>query len=148
MGSERAGALPSQLSGGETARAGLAVALANDPAVVLADEPTGELDSATEATVLAVLLTDDWPVVVECVSVSRVFGHGSSVVPAVREVTIAVRAGTRVALTGPSGSGRSMLLHLMAGLDAPTSGMMRWPGLGGPRMAIPVCSGWYFRVPA
>lgn len=52
---ERAGALPNRLSGGEAARAGLAVALANDPAVVLADEPTGELDSATEATVLELL---------------------------------------------------------------------------------------------
>ena len=48
-------ALPSQLSGGEAARAGLAVALAKGPAVVLADEPSGELDSATEATVLALL---------------------------------------------------------------------------------------------
>lgn len=54
---ERSGALPSQLSGGEAARAGLAVALANEPAVVLADEPTGELDSETEATVLALLHT-------------------------------------------------------------------------------------------
>jgi putative ABC transport system ATP-binding protein len=53
---ERAGAYPSELSGGEAARAGLAVALANDPAVVLADEPTGELDSATEADVLELLV--------------------------------------------------------------------------------------------
>ncbi|MBX5469415.1 MAG: ABC transporter ATP-binding protein [Thermoleophilaceae bacterium] len=51
----RAHALPSQLSGGELARAGLAVALANDPAVVLADEPTGELDQHTAARVLELL---------------------------------------------------------------------------------------------
>jgi putative ABC transport system ATP-binding protein len=51
----RAHARPSQLSGGELARAGLAVALANDPSVVLADEPTGELDEDTAAQVLALL---------------------------------------------------------------------------------------------
>jgi putative ABC transport system ATP-binding protein len=53
----RAHATPGQLSGGELARAGLAVALANDPAVVLADEPTGELDSGTERHVLDLLAT-------------------------------------------------------------------------------------------
>ena len=46
---------PSRLSGGELARAGLAVALANDPVVVLADEPTGELDEFTAARVLGLL---------------------------------------------------------------------------------------------
>jgi putative ABC transport system ATP-binding protein len=51
----RAGALPRELSGGETARAGLAVALAADPAVLIADEPTGELDLATERSVLALV---------------------------------------------------------------------------------------------
>ncbi|WP_275295175.1 ATP-binding cassette domain-containing protein [Amycolatopsis sp. La24] len=51
----RAGALPAQLSGGELARAGLAVALANHPDVLLADEPTGELDGQTEQQVLALL---------------------------------------------------------------------------------------------
>ncbi len=51
----RAHAYPSQLSGGELARAGLAVALANDPVVLLADEPTGELDHATESAVLNLL---------------------------------------------------------------------------------------------
>ncbi len=51
----RAGARPSQLSGGELARAGLAVALANDPPVVLADEPTGELDTVTAERILRLL---------------------------------------------------------------------------------------------
>lgn len=53
--SARAGFGPSRLSGGELARAGLATALANDPAVLLADEPTGELDSETAGRVVALL---------------------------------------------------------------------------------------------
>ncbi len=51
----RAGARPDTLSGGEAVRAGLAVALANDPVVLLADEPTGELDTETESRVLDLL---------------------------------------------------------------------------------------------
>jgi putative ABC transport system ATP-binding protein len=51
----RAGHLPRQLSGGEQARAGLAVAIANEPEVLLADEPTGELDESTTARILALL---------------------------------------------------------------------------------------------
>jgi putative ABC transport system ATP-binding protein len=51
----RAKAWPQQLSGGELARASLALALANDPAVVLADEPTGELDEATEDRLLTLV---------------------------------------------------------------------------------------------
>ncbi len=52
---QRCTAYPRQLSGGESARAGLAVALANDPAVLLADEPTGELDGETEQKLLRLL---------------------------------------------------------------------------------------------
>jgi len=51
----RGHARPSQLSGGELARAGLAVALANGPSIVLADEPTGELDGVTATRVLDLL---------------------------------------------------------------------------------------------
>ncbi|MFB9984372.1 ABC transporter ATP-binding protein [Mesorhizobium kowhaii] len=45
----RAQAFPTGLSGGETARAGLAVALAADPLVLVADEPTAEVDRDTES---------------------------------------------------------------------------------------------------
>lgn len=50
-------ASPRTLSGGETARAGLAVALAGAPALLLADEPTAEVSSAEERTVLGLLRT-------------------------------------------------------------------------------------------
>jgi putative ABC transport system ATP-binding protein len=54
---KRAHADPGELSGGESARAGLALALANDPTVLLADEPTGEIDSVTETQILDLLLS-------------------------------------------------------------------------------------------
>jgi putative ABC transport system ATP-binding protein len=54
----RRDAYPSQLSGGEAVRAGLAVALVNQPAVVVADEPTAEVDRATEGQLLAVLRSE------------------------------------------------------------------------------------------
>jgi putative ABC transport system ATP-binding protein len=52
---QRSRARPSELSGGEAVRAGLAVALANNPDVLVADEPTGELDGKTEAEVLRLI---------------------------------------------------------------------------------------------
>jgi putative ABC transport system ATP-binding protein len=54
----RRAARPDQLSGGEAVRAGLAVALANDPALVIADEPTGEVDGATERRILELLIDE------------------------------------------------------------------------------------------
>jgi putative ABC transport system ATP-binding protein len=55
-------------------------------------------------------------------SVGRIFGHGSTEVQALRDVSFTVGRGQLVALIGRSGSGKTTLLNVVGGLDEPTSG--------------------------
>jgi putative ABC transport system ATP-binding protein len=77
--------LPSHLSGGEQQRVAIARALANEPRVILADEPTGNLDTKTGADVVDLLA-------------GLAGRRGTTVVVATHDVTLAARAPRRVAM--------------------------------------------------
>src|SRR5690349_584440 len=83
-----AGRAPAQMSGGEQQRTAIATALANEPRVLLADEPTGELDSATAREVFGALQTANTELGVTVLVVT----HDPAVSAQVRR-TIAIRDG-------------------------------------------------------
>jgi len=82
--SSRADHLPSQLSGGEMQRVAVARALANRPALLLADEPTGELDEETGEHIATLF--------------DRVHADGTAIVVVTHNAALARRAKTRLAM--------------------------------------------------
>src|SRR5438552_18290166 len=68
---------------------------------------------------------------VEAVGLSRTYRLGAALVPAVREVTLEIRAGEFAALQGPSGSGKTTLLNLLGLLDRPDTGSVAIEGRAG-----------------
>ena len=75
---------PAQLSGGEMRRVAIARALANRPALLLADEPTGELDEDTGAQIAALF--------------DRVHGDGTAIVVVTHNPAVAARAGRHLVM--------------------------------------------------
>ena len=82
---ERAHHLPPHLSGGEQQRVAIARALSVEPRVVLADEPTGNLDTATGAEIVDLLA-------------GLAAEHGSTVIVATHDASLAARAPRRLAM--------------------------------------------------
>ena len=82
---ERSDHLPHQLSGGEQQRVAIARALSVEPRVVLADEPTGNLDTETGREIIELLA-------------GLAAEHGSTVIVATHDTTLAARAPRRLAL--------------------------------------------------
>jgi lipoprotein-releasing system ATP-binding protein len=67
-------------------------------------------------------------VVLTCSGISRSFAQGREALTVLRNVSLSVHRGERVAIVGVSGSGKSTLLHLLGGLDLPDTGQVQLLG--------------------
>jgi len=67
-------------------------------------------------------------VVLSCSGIGRSFAQGREALTVLRDVSLSVQRGERVAIVGVSGSGKSTLLHLLGGLDLPDAGQVHLLG--------------------
>ena len=67
-------------------------------------------------------------VILQGSALSKTYREGALITPVFEDLDVAVRAGESLAIVGASGTGKSTLLHLLAGLDQPTSGRVHLMG--------------------
>jgi lipoprotein-releasing system ATP-binding protein len=60
--------------------------------------------------------------VLQAKEVTKIYGTGDQVIPVLRGINFTIEQGQRIAIVGASGTGKSTLLHLLGGLDSPSSG--------------------------
>ncbi|MCR4933582.1 MAG: ABC transporter ATP-binding protein [Lachnospiraceae bacterium] len=66
--------------------------------------------------------------ILEIKNLCKVYGKGETKVDALKNVSFSVEKGEFVAIVGPSGSGKSTLMHILGGVDTPTSGVVNIAG--------------------
>lgn len=66
--------------------------------------------------------------ILEIRNLCKTYGHGETEVKALDNISLDVKQGEFVAIIGPSGSGKSTLMHILGGVDVPTSGEVRIAG--------------------
>jgi len=115
----RANHLPSELSGGEQQRVAIARALVNDPLIILADEPTGNLDSHSEREIMAILkeLNESGKTIV-MVTHEEEIAHYASRVIRMRDGQVVSDKKQKAAGTRPAAASTNAVSDALANADA------------------------------
>lgn len=98
------------------------------PAPHISPAPAGPEPAEVAAPVVAGSALGPTKVLLAASGLRKAYRKGSHTIPVLRGVSLAVRHGEFLAIVGQSGSGKSTLLHLLATLDAPSQGEVRFEG--------------------
>ncbi|MFA5959199.1 MAG: lipoprotein-releasing ABC transporter ATP-binding protein LolD [Tatlockia sp.] len=68
-------------------------------------------------------------VIFNCKNLSKTYHDGTESIQVLKDINLTINRGERIAIVGPSGSGKSTLMHLLGGLDKPSSGQLLMQGV-------------------